>query len=451
MFKRILIANRGEIAVRIIRTCRDLGIISVAVFSEADRDSMHAQIADEAVCIGPAALGESYLNAGRILAAALAVGADAVHPGYGFLSENAHFAECAAACGLTFIGPPPEAIRLLGDKARAIQTARAAGVPVVPGSEGVVPDAERAAAVAREIGYPLLIKAVSGGGGRGIRLVEEPSALAAAYTAACAEAQAGFGDGSVYIERFLRRPRHIEFQVLGDQYERIVHLFERECSIQRRHQKLIEESPSPLLTADLRAEMGAAAVRLAQAAGYSGAGTVEFLVDENRAFYFIEMNPRIQVEHPVTECVTGLDLVAEQIRIAAGQPLGLSQADLRQRGHAIECRVNAEDPARGFLPVPGPIRTLNLPGGPGVRVDAAIYQDYVVPPYYDSLLAKLIVHGHDRDQALARARRAMAEFHVEGVPTTTDFQLQILREPDFVAGDFSIDYLETHTFPPVGP
>ncbi|MDR2670267.1 MAG: ATP-grasp domain-containing protein, partial [Oscillospiraceae bacterium] len=391
-----------------------------------------------------------YLNVDRILAAALAIGADAVHPGYGFLSENAHFAECVAACGLTFIGPTPEAIRLLGDKARAIRTARDAGVPVVPGSEGVVRDTTQAAAVADKIGYPLLIKAVSGGGGRGIRLVEDPAALPAAYVAACAEAQANFGDGSVYMERFLHRPRHIEFQILGDQYGRVVHLFERECSIQRRHQKLIEESPSPLLTADLRAEMGTAAVRLAQAAGYCNAGTVEFLVDENRAFYFMEMNPRIQVEHPVTECVTGFDLVAEQIRIAAGQPLGLSQADLRQRGHAIECRVNAEDPARDFLPGPGPIRTLNLPGGPGVRVDAAIYQDYVVPPYYDSLLAKLITHGRDRRQALARARRAMAEFHVEGVPTTTDFQLQILREPDFAAGNFSIDYLETHTFPPVG-
>ncbi|MDR0670943.1 MAG: ATP-grasp domain-containing protein, partial [Oscillospiraceae bacterium] len=361
------------------------------------------------------------------------------------------FAEYVAECGLTFIGPPPEAIRLLGDKARAIRTARDAGVPVVPGSEGVVPDAARAAAVAREIGCPLLIKAVSGGGGRGIRLVEDLAALPAAYAAARAEAQANFGDSSVYMERFLRRPRHIEFQVLGDQYGQIVHLFERECSIQRRHQKLIEESPSPLLTADLRAEMGAAAVRLARAAGYSSAGTVEFLVDESRAFYFMEMNPRIQVEHPVTECVTGLDLVAEQIRLAAGQPLGLSQADLRQWGHAIECRVNAEDPMRDFLPSPGPIRTLNLPGGPGVRVDAAIYQDYVVPPHYDSLLAKLIVHGHDRDQALARARRAMAEFHVEGVPTTTDFQLQILREPDFAAGNFSVDYLETHTFSSAGP
>ncbi|MDR3207522.1 MAG: acetyl-CoA carboxylase biotin carboxylase subunit [Oscillospiraceae bacterium] len=446
MFKRILIANRGEIAVRIIRTCRDLGIVSVAVCSEADRDAMHAQIADETVCIGPARAADSYLDIRRVLSAAMAVKADAIHPGYGFLSENADFIDQTEACGLTFIGPSAAAIRLLGDKARAIDTARRARVPTIPGSRGLADTLEAASAAAGKIGYPLLVKATAGGGGRGIRQVNAPEELASAYDAARAEARSNFGDDGVYLEKLIQNPRHIEFQVLGDQHGQVVHLFERECSIQRRHQKLIEESPSPLLTAALRQKMGDAAVRLAKAAGYWGAGTVEFLVDSDRRFYFMEMNPRIQVEHPVTEMVTGLDLVAEQIRLAAGQPLGLVQQDILQTGHAIECRINAEDPARNFAPCPGPIRALNLPGGPGVRVDAAIYQDYAVPPFYDSLLAKLIVHGHDRSQALSRARRAIAEFLVEGIPTTADFQLQILRDPDFVAGNYTVDYLETHRF-----
>lgn len=446
LFKRILIANRGEIAVRIIRTCRDLGIISVAVYSEADRDAMHTQIADEAICIGPARASESYLNMDRILSAACAIRADAIHPGYGLLSENARFVDQVTKCGLTFIGPSAEAIRLLGDKSQAIRTAREAGVPTVPGSNGLISDVAHAREAAHEIGFPLLIKATAGGGGRGIRLVQSDSELAVAFDAARSEAQANFADNGVYMERFIQAPRHIEFQVLGDRHGSVVHLFERECSIQRRHQKLIEESPSPFLTPALRAEMGDAAVRLAKAAGYYNAGTVEFLVDRDGRYYFMEMNPRIQVEHPVTEFVTGFDLVAEQIRIAAGEPLGYEQSELTQKGHAIECRINAEDPSRQFAPCPGQVSALNLPGGPGVRVDAAIYQEYVVPPFYDSLLAKLITHGNDRAQALARAQRAMAEFLVEGVQTTVDFQLQILREPDFVAGDFSVDYLEKHKF-----
>ncbi len=446
MFRRILIANRGEIAVRVIRTCRDLGIISAAVYSEADRDALHAQIADESVCIGPARATESYLLSDRILAAAVAMGADAIHPGYGFLSENIAFARRAGELGITFIGPSPEAMRLLGDKAQAIQTAKSAGAPVVPGTDGLLRDLAHAKIEAERIGYPVMLKATSGGGGKGIRLVREECELASAYDTARAEAKANFADDGLYMEKFIVSPRHIEFQVLGDKHGNMVHLFERECSIQRRHQKLIEESPSPFLTPALRAEMGAAAVRIARAAGYYNAGTVEFLVDADGKYYFMEMNPRIQVEHPVTEWVTGLDLVAEQIRIAAGAPLGYAQSDLVQRGHAIECRLNAEDPARAFAPCPGVIRALNLPGGPGVRVDSAVYQDYRVPPYYDSLLAKLIVHGRDRAEALARTRRALAEFIFEGVTTTADFQSQILQEPDFVAGIFSVDYLETHSF-----
>ncbi|MCL2747662.1 MAG: acetyl-CoA carboxylase biotin carboxylase subunit [Oscillospiraceae bacterium] len=446
MFKRILIANRGEIAVRVIRTCRDLGILSVAIYSEADRDAMHAQIADEAICVGPPRAAGSYLHMERILAAACAVGADAIHPGYGFLSENADFADRAEALGITYIGPGSKALRLLGDKARAVRAAKLAGVPTIPGSDGPVHDIGQASQTARAIGYPLYIKAVAGGGGRGIRLVREEAELEAAFDLARAEAQASFAASDVYMERAIVKPRHVEFQVLGDHHGQVVHLFERECSIQRRHQKLIEESPSPLLTREMRQEMGEAAVKLARAAGYHNAGTVEFLVGEDKRFYFMEMNPRIQVEHPVTECVTGMDLVAEQIRIAAGQPLGFAQEDLSLDGHAIECRVNAEDPSKDFAPRPGSIMALNLPGGPGVRVDAAIYQGYVIPPYYDSLLAKLIVFGHDRAQAIARARRAMAEFLVEGVPTTADFHLQILRDYAFASGDYTVEFLENWRF-----
>ncbi len=446
MFKRILIANRGEIAVRIIRTCRDLGVISVAVYSEADRDALHTQIADESICIGPAPAASSYLDMQRIVSAALSIGADAIHPGYGFLSENTKFAEMIAACGLTFIGPSKEALTLLGDKTRAVETARRAGVPTVPGSNGLLRDAAHAREIASEIGYPVLLKATMGGGGKGIRLVESEEAIQAAFDAARAEARANFGDDGLYMEKYVVRPRHVEIQVFGDKHGNVIHLFERECSIQRRHQKFIEESPSPFVTPELRARMGESAVKIAKATGYYNAGTVEFLVDPDGNYYFMEMNPRIQVEHPVTECVTGFDLVAEQIRIAAGEALGLTQADVKQVGHAIECRINAEDPTRNFAPCPGVIRGLNFPGGPGVRVDSAIYQDYKVPPFYDSLLAKLIVHGRTRQEALARTQRALVEFLVEGIPTTADFHLQILREPDFVAGNYNVEYLNEHKF-----
>ena len=444
MFRKILIANRGEIAVRIIRACRDMGIVSVAVRSEADHDALHAQIADECVCIGAASTRESYLNIDRVLSAALASGADAIHPGYGFLSENDRFAEGCAAHGLTFIGPSPEALRSLGDKATAIRTAKAAGAPTVPGSDGIVETPEDALTWAEKIGYPLLLKASSGGGGKGIRLVQDEAALAQAFSTARAEAEANFGDSSLYMEKFIVSPRHVEFQILADAYGNTVHLGERECSIQRRHQKLLEESPSPFVTEELRRRMGDAAVRIAKAARYTGAGTIEFLVDKDRQFYFMEMNPRIQVEHPVTEFVTGRDIVREQIRIALGQPLGYAQEDVCLSGHAIECRVCAEDPARGFAPSPGLIESLNVPGGPGVRVDTAIYQGYRVPPYYDSLLAKLIVHAPNREVAIARMRRAMAEFLFEGIQTNTDFHLMILQEPDFAAGDYTVDYLEEH-------
>ncbi len=446
MFKRILIANRGEIAVRILRTCRDLGVVSVAVYSEADADALHTQIADESICIGPAPARESYLNPERIISAAMAIGADAIHPGYGFLSENAAFAEMVINHGMAFIGPTPETLRLLGEKTKALETAAKAGVPVVPGSGGLVRDLDQAREVAETIGYPLMIKAAMGGGGKGIRLVNRVDELVSAFNAARAEALSSFASDGLYMEKYIQSPRHIEIQVLGDKRGNLVHLFERECSIQRRHQKLIEESPSPFLTPELRADMGAAAVRIARAAGYYNAGTVEFLVDADRNYYFMEMNPRIQVEHPVTEWVTGLDLVAEQIRVAAGQKLSVTQEDLKQSGHAIECRINAEDPSRHFAPCPGLIMGLNFPGGPGVRVDSAVYQGYTVPPYYDSLLAKLIVHGRDRAEAMARTRRALAELLFEGIHTTVDYQLQILRDMDFIHGDFTIDYLESHHF-----
>ena len=442
MFKKILIANRGEVAVRVIRACRDMGIVSVAVFSEADRDSLHTYIADESVCIGPAPARQSYLLPERIVAAAVAAKADAIHPGYGFLSENAEFVDLCAKHGIVFIGPTSKAIRLLGDKAQAILTAKSAGAPVVPGSDGLLGSVDEALAGAKKIGYPVMLKATAGGGGKGIRLINTPEEVQSAWDNARAEALANFGNDEVYLEKYIASPRHIEFQILADKYGNTVHLGERECSLQRRHQKVLEESPSPFLTAELRAKMGADAVKIAKAAGYVGAGTIEFLVGKDRNYYFMEMNPRIQVEHPVTEMVTGRDLVAEQIRVALGQPLGYTQEDIIMEGHAIECRVCAESPERGFAPCPGEIRSLNVPGGPGVRVDTAVYQGYRVPPYYDSLLAKLIVHGHSRDQAIIRMKRAMAEFLVEGVETTCDFHLGLLSHPGFVAGDYGVDTLD---------
>jgi acetyl-CoA carboxylase biotin carboxylase subunit len=440
MFKKILIANRGEIALRIIQACKELGIRTVAVYSTADRDSLHVTYADEDVCIGPPPSKQSYLNISSIISAAEITGADAVHPGYGFLAENAHFAEVLNECKIGWIGPRPEVIRLMGDKAKARQTAKAAGVPVLPGSQEPLASVEEAQALAGEVGYPVILKASAGGGGRGMRIVHAEGELAGQLTAAQSEAEKAFGDGSVYIEKYLMEPRHIEFQVFGDHHGRAVHLGERECSIQRRHQKLIEESPSPALNQELREEMGAAAVRLCEAVGYENAGTIEFLLDADGRFYFMEMNTRIQVEHPVTEMVTGLDLVKMQIEVATGRRLEIPNG-LKPRGHAIECRVNAENPDT-FAPSPGPLKTFHLPGGPGTRVDTHGYEDYVIPPYYDSLVAKLIVHDRTREYAIARMARALDFFVVEGIHTSIPLHRRILRDPDFIAGRLSTRFME---------
>ena len=444
MFRRILIANRGEIAVRIIRACKELGIESVAVYSTADSAALHVHLADIAVCIGPASGAESYLNMQNILSAATRLGCDAVHPGYGFLSENAEFARLVEQCGMVFIGPTAEVIEQMGDKAAAKALMIQAGVPVVPGSDGVVTSLEEARQVAEEIGYPLLIKASAGGGGRGMRRVFSEEELENAYLTASSEAQACFGDGSVYMEKLILEPKHIEFQILADNYGKVVHLGERDCSIQRRNQKMIEESPSPskALTPAIREKMGQAAVLAAKAAGYRNAGTVEFILDHAGNFYFIEMNTRVQVEHPVTEMVTGIDLVKEQIRIAAGQELPFEQRDIRLNGHAIECRINAECPEENFRPCPGRIEGLFIPGGPGVRVDTAVYQGYEIPPYYDSMVAKVIVHGDTRLEAIRRMRRALEEFIVEGVDTNTDLQYYILHNEEFVRGQFTTAFVE---------
>ena len=442
MFKKLLVANRGEIALRVVRACRELGVKTVAVHSEADRESLHVRYADEAVCIGPAAASRSYLNAPQIVAAAEITGAEAVHPGYGFLAENAEFAEICQQSNLAFVGPSPEHIRTMGDKAAARKAMRDAGVPVVPGSEDVVSDPEEALATAREIGFPVMIKAAAGGGGKGMRVAEDEPAFARNLEAAQAEAAAAFGDGGVYLERYVPRPRHVEFQVFGDRHGRVVHLGERDCSIQRRHQKLIEEAPSPALDDRLRAEMGEAAVQAANAIGYVGAGTVEFLLAPSGEFYFIEMNTRIQVEHPVTEATTGLDLVKEQIRVAAGQPLSFPAGALVHRGHAIEFRVNAEDPDRDFAPSPGEITTFHQPGGPGVRVDTHIYSGYRVPPYYDSLLAKLVVWGNTRQEAVARGREALESFVVEGIFTTIDYLSNITQDKAFQEGNVDTGFVD---------
>lgn len=442
MFRKILIANRGEIAVRVIQACRDMGIISVAVYSEADREALHAQLADESVCIGPARAKDSYLNMDNILAAALGVGADAIHPGFGFLSENAAFARKCQEAGLVFIGPSPETMEKMGDKIAARETALKAGAPVVPGSHGAVATYAEAEAIAKEIGFPVMIKASAGGGGRGIRKVDRLEDLQHHFLSAAAEAEAAFGDGSLYIEKFVENPRHIEFQILADSQGTVVHLFERECSIQRRHQKLLEESPSPFLTEELRQKMGASAIAIAKACNYCNAGTIEFLVDNNRNYYFCEMNTRIQVEHPVTESVTGVDLVVEQIRIAAGEPISFVQEDIVQRGHAIECRINAEDYTRDFMPCPGTIIGLHTPSGPGVRVDSAVYQGCTISPFYDSMLSKLIVTGSTRKQAIARMKRALAEYIFEGITTNIDFQLKIIDTPEFIAGDYDTGFIE---------
>ena len=441
MIEKILIANRGEIAVRIIRACREMGIETVAVYSEADREALHTQLADEAVCIGPAASAESYLSMERILSAAIVTGADAIHPGFGFLSENSKFAQLCKTCGLTFIGPSPEVIERLGNKSIAKKTMEEAGVPVIPGNSTSVYTVEDGLKHAREAGYPVMIKAALGGGGKGMRTAFSQEEFENSFHMAQTEARNAFGDDAMYIEHFVERPRHIEFQILADDYGNVVHLGERDCSIQRNHQKLIEESPSPALSPKLREKMGEAAVKAAKAAGYTNAGTIEFLLEPNGAFYFMEMNTRIQVEHPVTEWVTGLDLVKEQIRIASGEKLQITQEDIVLKGHAIECRINAEDPKHNFRPSPGTITDLYLPGGKGVRVDTAIYSGYEIPPYYDSMLAKLIVHGENRREAILKMRSALGEVIIEGIQTNVDYQYEILHHPDFVEGTIDIEFI----------
>ncbi|NYE58710.1 acetyl-CoA carboxylase biotin carboxylase subunit [Carboxydothermus ferrireducens] len=442
MFKKVLVANRGEIAVRIIRALREMGISSVAVYSEADRESLHVKLADEAICIGPKESNRSYLNIPAIISAALVTGAEAIHPGYGFLAENAAFAEAVEASGLTFIGPPPRAIELMGDKATARQTMIAAGVPVVPGSKKVVENVEEAVAIAREIGYPVMLKASAGGGGKGMRIAQNDEDLAKAFITARTEAQNAFGNPDVYLEKYVEEPRHIEIQVLGDKHGNYVYLFERDCSIQRRHQKLIEEAPSPFVDPILREKMGEAALKACRAVDYYSAGTVEFLVDRNKNFYFMEMNTRIQVEHPVTEFITGVDLIKEQIKIAAGEKLSISQKDLKINGWAIECRINAEDPEKNFMPSPGTVTEYLPPGGNGVRVDSFLYSGYKVVPYYDSLVAKVITWGQNREEAISRMQRALLEMRVEGIKTTIPFHLKVLENAFFRKGEVYTNFVQ---------
>ncbi|MCJ7754594.1 MAG: acetyl-CoA carboxylase biotin carboxylase subunit [Thermoanaerobaculales bacterium] len=442
MFSKVLIANRGEIAVRIIAACREMGISTVAVHSEADRDCLHAELADEAVCIGPSDSASSYLNVTSVMSAARITGADAIHPGYGFLAENAHFAEIVGECGLTFIGPSADAIRLMGNKSEARRTMAASEVPILPGSDGPLQSSDDALVLAKEIGFPVILKASAGGGGRGMRLAWNADELQRAYDTAWNEAERAFGDPTLYLEKYLENPRHIEFQVLADSTGRSIHLGERECSIQRRHQKIIEEAPSVALSAELRAEMGRAAVAAARAAKYENAGTVEFLLAEDGGFYFMEMNTRVQVEHPVTEIVTGVDIVKEQLRIAAGEEMTVpKRKQVRPQGHAIEFRINAEDPET-FAPSPGRITKLVLPGGPGVRVDTHVYSGYTVPPYYDSLIAKLLVSGRDRDETIVRSRRALSMLKIEGIKTSVALHLRILDSEDFAAGRIDTHFME---------
>ncbi len=441
MFDKILIANRGEIALRIIRSCKELGVRSLAVYSEADVDSLHVQLADEAICIGPAASSESYLKIDRIISAAEIGDVDAIHPGYGFLAENAHFAEVCASCGIKFIGPPPAAIRAMGDKNQARDTARKAGVPVTPGSDGVIENEAEALKVAKKIGYPVMIKASAGGGGRGMRQAHNDVSLVQGFHAARAEAEKAFGKADVYIEKLIINPRHIEFQVFADTHGRVVHLGERDCSIQRRNQKVIEECPSPFLTENLRKQMGRAAVKLAQAVAYEGAGTLEFLVDAKGNYYFMEMNTRIQVEHTVTEEVYGCDLVKEQILVAAGDPMRKHVAEAQPHQHAIECRINAEDPEKNFQPSPGRIELYYAPGGRGVRVDSHAYSGYVIPPYYDSMIGKLITMGSSRQAAISRMGRALGEYLITGIKTTIPFHQRVMRNPDFQRGQYDTGFI----------
>jgi len=448
---KLLIANRGEISLHILRSCRELGISTVAVYSTVDRNALHVQLADEAVCVGEAPSSKSYLNIPNIIAAAISRGADAIHPGYGFLAENDRFAEICAAHGLTFVGPSPEAIRAMGNKSTAKTTMQRVGVPTIPGSEGLLENAQEASVLAADMGFPVMIKATAGGGGRGMRLVQEPEQLEGLFKAAQGEAEAAFGNPGLYMEKFIDRPRHVEVQILADRHGNVVHLGERDCSIQRRHQKLLEEAPSPALDPELRRRMGEAAIAAARSITYEGAGTVEFLVDRSGSFYFMEMNTRIQVEHPVTEMVTGFDLIAEQLRIAGGEPLSMRQEDVQLRGHAIECRINAEDPQQNFRPAPGRITGWLPPGGPGVRVDSHVYTGYEIPPFYDSLIGKLIVWGLDREAALRRMRRALSECAITGIPTTIDFHLALLDRPEFQRGDVHTKFVEQEMLPPAEP
>jgi acetyl-CoA carboxylase biotin carboxylase subunit len=443
MFKKILIANRGEIALRVICACRELGIKTVAVYSEADENSLHVRFADEDVCIGPARSADSYLSVPAVLSAAEITGADAIHPGYGFLSESAYLAEVCEACHIRFIGPAPNVIRLLGDKARARRAMKKAGVPILPGSDGPVESEDKAQKIAKDLGYPVIIKAVAGGGGRGMRVIRAAGELGKALKTAQREAEAAFGVGDVYIEKYVERPRHIEFQVLGDHHGAVVHLGERECSIQRRHQKLLEEGPSVAVTEKMRRKLGGTVVDAARAVQYTNAGTFEFLLDDKGNFYFLEVNTRVQVEHPVTEMITGVDIVKEQIRIAAGERLSFKQGDVTFTGHAIECRINAEDPDT-FAPSPGVIHAFSVPGGPGVRVDTFAHSECTIPPYYDSMIAKIIAHGRDRQEAIARMRRTLEMTVIEGIKTSIPLHLRILADPDFVAGRLSTAFMERY-------
>ena len=442
MWKKVLIANRGEIAVRIIRACREAGLQCVTVYSTADKTALHAEIADESVCIGPPSVQDSYLNMNALISACQNTGAEALHPGFGFLSESAEFAQLCIDNGITFIGPSPASISMLGDKARAKETMKAAGGPVIPGSDGAVTSVEEAKKIAAEIGYPVLVKASAGGGGRGIRRIDREDQLEEQMSVAKEEAKLFFGNDEVYLEKLIVGPHHVEIQIIADQMGNTVALGERDCSMQRRNQKVLEESPSPLMTPELRKAMQEAAVRAAKACGYYNAGTIEFLVDDDRNFYFMEMNTRIQVEHPVTEWVTGVDLVQTQLLVAQGKPLPFTQDDIEVRGHAIECRINAENPEQGFRPSPGKIRSLHIPGGPGIRVDSAVYQGYTIPPYYDSMIAKLIVHAPTRSQAIMKMRWALAEFIVDGIDSNIDFQLRLIKNKDFEAGTYDNTFLE---------
>ena len=444
MFEKILIANRGEIAVRIIRACREMGIKTVAVYSEADRDSLHTLLADEAICIGPAPSGQSYLNMERILSATVAMKAEAIHPGFGFLSENARFAELCEKCSIALIGPSASIINRMGNKSEARKTMMEAGVPVVPGGKEPVHTVEDALSLAKEIGFPVMIKASSGGGGKGMRISYGEDDFEANFQNAQMESIKGFSDDTMYLERYIEKPRHIEFQIMADKHGNVIHLGERDCSIQRRHQKVLEESPSVAISDELRRQMGETAVRAAKAVGYENAGTIEFLLDKNKNFYFMEMNTRIQVEHPVTELVSGMDLIKEQIRVAAGEPLSVVQKDIHLKGHAIECRINAENPSKNFMPCPGMITNIHIPGGNGVRVDTHIYNDYKVPANYDSMLMKLIVHGKDREEAIAKMRSALGEFIIEGIDTNLDFQFEILCHPAYEDGDTDTHFIQTY-------